>query len=306
MNAFLGELGKKLAERWLTLLVLPGLLYVAVATAAGVLTHRNATDGNQLRNWLNTLVTAPASSSPIGVLAGAVGLLIGAAAAGLAAATLGQLTQRLWITPSRRPPAHWLIRWRQHRWNKAYKLYEESLKSAVHAEPSPPAGDNRDTTAALTACARISRVEPERPTWIADRLRATDERIHLTYRLDLSAAWPRLWLVIPETARSELSTADDSYAGAARLTGWALLYLLVGAFWWPALIIAVGTGVTGWIRGRAATDVLAILVEATVDLYGPDLARQLGITCPGPLTPEIGREITVAVRKDDTLPPQRH
>lgn len=36
MNAFLGELGKKLAERWLTLLVLPGLLYITVITVASM------------------------------------------------------------------------------------------------------------------------------------------------------------------------------------------------------------------------------------------------------------------------------
>ena len=40
MNAFLGELGRKLAERWVTLLLLPGALYVGVVTAASVLAAR--------------------------------------------------------------------------------------------------------------------------------------------------------------------------------------------------------------------------------------------------------------------------
>ncbi|MER5626420.1 hypothetical protein ABT061_35860 [Streptosporangium sp. NPDC002544] len=31
MNGFLSEIGKKLAERWVTLLALPGLLYLAAA-----------------------------------------------------------------------------------------------------------------------------------------------------------------------------------------------------------------------------------------------------------------------------------
>jgi hypothetical protein len=156
----------------------------------------------------------------------------------------------------------------------------------------------------VAACTRICLVEADRPTWIGDRLRAADERIHHTYRLDVSAAWPRLWLLIPETARTELTAAHDSYTAAARLAGWGLLYLAVGAWWWPALVIAAATEITAWIRARAATTVLADLVETTVDLYGAELARQLGITCPSLLTPDIAHAITIAVRKDDTLHPR--
>jgi hypothetical protein len=45
---------------------------------------------------------------------------------------------------------------------------------------------------------------------------------------------------------------------------------------------------------RAATAVLADLVETTVDLCGPELARQLGITYPGVLTPDVGDAVTRA------------
>lgn len=79
----------------------------------------------------------------------------------------------------------------------------------------------------------------------------------------------------------------------ARLAGWAFVI-------WPwgpvmaALVIAAVTGITAWIRARAATAVLADLVETTVDLDGPELARQLGITCPGVLTPDVGDAVTRA------------
>lgn len=46
---------------------------------------------------------------------------------------------------------------------------------------------------------------------------------------------------------------------------------------------------------------LAALTESTVDLYGADLARQVGVECDGPLTGDAGRELTVRLRKDDTL-----
>jgi hypothetical protein len=112
VNAFLGELGKKLADRWLTLLVLPGLLYVTVITVAGVLGQHHATDPGVLRTWVDTVAAAPASGSPARVLAGAIGILTGAAGAGLAATALGQLTQQAWTTPGRRAPARWLTSWR--------------------------------------------------------------------------------------------------------------------------------------------------------------------------------------------------
>ncbi len=176
-----------------------------------------------------------------------------------------------------------------------------AARTAATTNPPDPAPG---LAAAVAACRRICLVEADRPTWIGDRLRAADERIHHTYQLDVSAAWPRLWMLIPETARTELSAAHDSYTAAARLTGWAFLYLAVGAWWWPALLIAAATGITAWIRARAATAVLADLVETTVDLYGPELARQLGITCPGPLTPDIGHTLTIILRKDDTLHPR--
>lgn len=306
MNAFLGELGKKLAERWLTLLVLPGLLYVAVVAVAGILGQRHATEPGVLRIWVDTLAAAPASRSPAGALAGAVGILTGAAGAGLAAAALGQLAQQAWTTPGRRAPARWLTSWRRRRWNRAYATVGTALQAATAhtaATASPLPDPAANLSAAVTACARICPVQADRPTWIADRLRAVDERVHRAYRLDVSAAWPRLWLLIPDTARTELTTAHDSYTAAARLAGWALLYLAAALWWWPALVIATVTGVTAWIRARTATAVLADLAETTVDLYGPELARQLGITCPGPLTPDIGHSITIAIRKDDTLHP---
>jgi hypothetical protein len=42
----------------------------------------------------------------------------------------------------------------------------------------------------------------------------------------------------------------------------------------------------------------------TVDLYGPELAGQLGNTCRGLLTADVSHTVTIGVRKDDTLHPQ--
>ena len=139
---------------------------------------------------------------------------------------------------------------------------------------------------------RICLVEADRPTWIGDRLRACRVRVERAYGLDLDAAWPRLWLIVPDTVRAELGAARDAFGVAARLTAWAILYLILGAWWWPAVPIALITGATGIIRARQATDNLGDLVEAAVDLHVRGLAVQIGENLTGPLTPAIGQLLT--------------
>ncbi|MFI6536976.1 hypothetical protein ACIBHY_31315 [Nonomuraea sp. NPDC050547] len=87
-------------------------------------------------------------------------------------------------------------------------------------------------------------------------------RVRRAYALDLLAAWPRLWLLLPDPPRAEITAVQDGHAAAARLGGWALLYLLLGAVWWPALIAAMVLGLTSWYRARSTADVLAALIEA--------------------------------------------
>lgn len=57
-------------------------------------------------------------------------------------------------------------------------------------------------------------------------------------------------------------------------------------------------GATGWRRGRTAGAAFAELVESAADIHGRELAESLGITCSGPLTPEIGAAVTKKLRKD--------
>jgi len=64
---------------------------------------------------------------------------------------------------------------------------------------------------------------------MGDRLRACHVRINRAYGLDLTAAWPRLRLIVPGTVRSELGGARDAFSAAARLAAWAVLYLILGA-----------------------------------------------------------------------------
>ena len=172
----------------------------------------------------------------------------------------------------------------------------------------PPQGADPEARAALRAaldrCARISLVPADRPTWIGDRLRAVDVRVHHAYRVDLSALWPRLWLALPDPARAELTEAYAGYRASARLTGWGLMYLLVAVWWWPASAVAVVTLGTAWIRARGAAEALAELVEGAVDLYGRDVAAALGVLpVDDGLNRTAGDAVSALLRKDGALHP---
>jgi hypothetical protein len=120
------------------------------------------------------------------------------------------------------------------------------------------------------------------------------------YGLDLTFGWARLWLVLPDAVRTELSAAEAAFASAAVTGTWAVPYLALGVGWWPAVLIGVGVGLSGWLRARAAVADLAALSEAAIDLHGRDLATALGVGVDdtvGPLTAAEGTQITAIVRK---------
>ncbi|MEV4746357.1 hypothetical protein ACFQVD_42070 [Streptosporangium amethystogenes subsp. fukuiense] len=307
MTVFLAELGKKLAERWLTLLVLPGLVYLTCAVVAATLRHGRALDVAALRDTANRIAAQPASASPGAVLLAAAGILAAAAAAALTAAALGQAVERVWTTPGRNPLARRLTERRRKRWDEADARVRREITAAVRAgagsAPQVSGAPAHEVGDAIGARNAIGLTRPQRPTWIGDRLYAADQRVHAAYDLDLDSAWPRLWLIMPEQTRAELTVARDNHTAAARLAGWAILYLPLGWWWWPAIPVTVAIALTARVRARQAAAVLADLVEATVDLYGRDLAVQLGISHDGPLTRQTGLAITGTLRKDlESLP----
>ncbi|GAB3835407.1 hypothetical protein ACFPIJ_50965 [Dactylosporangium cerinum] len=301
MTALLATLGGKLADRWAAAILGPGLLFVGAVVCAGQLGQRHATDFGRLGVWISAVAADSASHSPGAVLLFGVGVLLASIAAGLGASAAGRVVERVWLVTGERPPASALRIWRRRRWSRADERVELARDRAVRAVVLGPAEAADAAAVYAAALARrnaICLVEPDRPGWMADRLLAADARVHRAYAIDLGAVWPRLWSVSSAELRADLGAVQDAYAGAARLQGWGLLYVTLGLWWWPALLVGAGTLVAGHARGRAAAGVLAELVETAVDLHGRDLANRLGIVADGPLHRGIGLSITEIARKD--------
>lgn len=285
MTGFLAEVGQKLADRWAALLAIPGLLYLAAVTASAVLGQGHALSYPDLSHKVAAWAGSPALRSAGGTALIIAAILAGSVAAGLVATAGGRLIESVWTMPGDRPPAKWLAGWRRDRWERQKDIADTS---------NDPAAVRR----AISRADRICVVEPACPSWTGDRLRACHVRIDKVYGLDLAAAWPRLWLIAPDTVRTELGTARDAFSAAALLTAWAALYLVLGIWWWPAIPLAVITGIAGARKGRLATGSLADLIESAVDLHSTELAAQLGEQVNGPVTPAVGARLTARMRKD--------
>ncbi len=302
MGGVLTELGKRLAEKWLSLLVLPGLLYLGALVVGWTLGHGRALDigriGRQLDTWTHVGVVAP---SGLASLLGAA--LLASAGFGLAAQALGSLTERVWLAEDWRSwpwPLRALARARTasrvRRWAAARTARQRWLDAkSERLAADRPCGEGtgeEDTAASWRAMRRIALEKPDRPTWIGDRIHSVVVRLDRDSQLDLTTIWPHLWIWMPEASRTEITTARESVSRATTLTGWGLLYLALGCLWWPSLSVAVVVLGTGWRRARTAADGYAQLVEASTRLYTVGLAQGLGLNHSGPLDRRIGFALT--------------
>ena len=300
MGGFLGELGKKLAERWLSLLVLPGTLYLAVVAAAYALGQRHALDVPYLISRITTWAKTPAANSIAGQVIVLAAVLAAAAGAGLAAQALGSAVEHLtlaagwrgWPWPLR-TLADKLADSRRGRWTAAHDRYhqlKDQAEKARHDSGQRP--DPAARYAAYRAWMRISLEEPDRPTWCGDRINATSIRLSRDLNINLPDLWPVLWLHLPDQARAEITNARADLSRATTLAGWAVLYAPLTGWWWPASLVTTTLALTAWRRTRTATDTYAHLLEAATRLYLTTLASQLGLPPDDLSPPALGATIT--------------
>jgi len=295
VSALIAELGTKIADRWLKSLLAPGVLWIAVLTLGLIEGQADPFTVARLDGWLNNLAARPSAHAPGSILIVVAAVAVASSAVGLLAGLLGTLTEQLWESQGRRPPAAWLLRARRRLWDTIASPLRQAVLQAVAArhaiEEAETKGQGtrelheelRDLDEEIDKRSRrlawVSEARPAHPTWIGDRYARSADRFRAVNGLDnMTLVWPRLWTVLPDTLRAEITSARDSYGGTARLCAWGVLYVPLAVAWWPAAFLGAGIIVTAAQRARLAADNLASLVETAADLYLAELARQLGIT----------------------------
>ncbi|WP_444963067.1 hypothetical protein [Nocardiopsis sp. M1B1] len=334
MGDLWAELGRRLTERWVSTLALPGALYLAVATAAYALGWSGAWDVGHLAERVTGWAADPRVDTFGGQALVLAAVVAGSTAVGLAARGLGWLVERLWTAADweRWPPPlrGWTGRWvrsRRARWDRLRGEVERARGGGGEAERSEEAGRARNRggeaerarrgsgearqargsggeeafAKAYDRMARISPERPERPTWCGDRIAAVRTRLARDHRADLAVLWPHLWLVLPEEERVEVTAAREDLALATGLTAWALLYLPLTVWWWPAALVAAAVAGIAWVRARSAVGNYATLVEAVVRLHAVELADRVGVAHEGVFSGELGERLTLRLRA--SMPP---
>ncbi|MFE3072569.1 hypothetical protein [Streptomyces sp. NPDC059247] len=315
MGGLWNELGKKLAERWLSLLVLPGALYLAVAFAARTLGQRHPLDLARIAREITAFAAGPVMTGLGGQIVLLVAVLLASAAAGTVATAVGTVVERLVVADGWRTwpaPLSYLAgrraERRRARWDAADRAYHERRKRAMAPDPA-----DRPAPALLRAAARrrarLAPERPERPTWSGDRIQAAALRLDRDHRLDLAVLWPYLEPVLPEALSARIADARAALVRAATLAGWALLYAPLARWWWPAAPLALVLALAARHRVRCSVDSYARLLEVAARLHVPALAAQLGIDHTGPLTDDLGARLTHHLRTESPPPPdppERH
>ena len=297
MTPFLNELGKRLAERWMATLVVPGVLFLATAVVAVVLGQGAALDGAKLASQAGRWTTDVSSWPLIGQGAALVGVVLGSVAvAAVVQAVSDGAMLRLWLGQWPRPLADRLTSRRAARWRRLLDEIAAHRAVAAHGQRAPEVLRSLEKLSARRD--RIALAVPTTPTFTGDRLAGTAIRVRNQYGIDLVSCWMRLWVLFPEDVRAELRTARGRLDTAVTATTWAAAYAVLACVWWPAGVAAVAIWLVSWRRGRHAADDHAALVESTVDVFVPRLAVELGVAeSVAPVDSETGARITRIARK---------
>jgi hypothetical protein len=265
----------KLAERLTAELVAPATLFWAAGLGAWILDRGWNDSADRLVRWFEGL----SGVEQVLVAAGALGALIASAAVGeYLARTVLRLLEGYWPRG---------LGW---------------LRDAATAARSRRIARAETTLAELEATRRRSGLDPgealefarldaklrrvpaapdlRMPTRLGDILRSGETWPRLKYGLDAVVCWPRLWLVLPEQARTDLAQARRELDHSVAIAMWGAMILV----WTPltlwALLAAAVLASFAYLRSLSAAEVFADLVEAAFDVFRDSLYTHVGVAFP--------------------------
>lgn len=282
---FWDALGGKLADRWMTLGG-PALVFWVGASLAWS-RGRGGFDSLSIpARWLEGL--------PLGAQVAALAVGIGVVAASAIAVERVttpalKLMEGYWPALLRPLAEHRAERFRK----EATRLIERSIAleaalRSVRAHPHDVVRDEKEYAEVTTALRRLPARAPYLPTAIGNTMRAAERRPEDKYGLNAVMVWAHLWLVMPETTRSEVKSSRAALDGTVAACCWGVLFTVFSV--WTLWALPVGLGVAAlagfvWVPSRA--QVFADLVEAAFDLHRAALYTHL--RWPLPENPNIER-----------------
>ena len=296
--------GENLADRWLAVIFTPAFFFWASGVAAWASGHDNG--WRRLGHVLGRLSGVEQAALLIGafLIVSASGVVVR-----MLALPVIRVLEGYW-PPGFRAAGRGLV-------NIQTCLVQR--REGRHQELSPKVNDGTATAAEVSEFIRIDnwlrRIPTEErvgvavrrmPTRLGNVVRAAEVWPLAKYGLDAVRCWSRLWLVLPDDARDDITTARTGLDVAATVWLWGLLSVIWTVWVWWAPIAAVGIMLAAYAAMIATAKVYGDLVEAAFDVYRWRLYEAL--KWPMPKTPADERGIGAALTEyvwrgsDDSAP----
>ena len=274
--------GGKVAEEWLPRLLTSSMIFWAGGLAAAIFRF----------GWRSVLDALNGQSEAIQI-AFLIVVLAGAIASSM-------VVERFQLAALRGLEGYWPSVFRHQRrqlvakqiasrkkiyqqWSKVAKAYKQQPNSELHSQY-------------IQLQDRLEEFPKSdlMPTRFGNILRAAELRSLDKYGLDAVICWPRLWLLLPESAKADLQTARAELNAMARLWGWSWLFLVWTVWAWWAAPIALGSAWFAYQWAIAAAKTYGDLIEASFDLYRGLLYEALRLPFPkqADQEPAAGRMLT--------------
>lgn len=229
LDKFWETLGQELAQRWLDSLFGSAFLFWV--------------GGLGLYIWQHSWDAVKSTWFGWDIYQQAVALLIATLAVFLSSLT----AQALQLPAIRLLEGYWpwplkllgpyFISWHRRGFVEKYKSLRE-LKAKESSKSLT--AEERDRLFELEAWAHNNPVSEGDllPTRLGNLIRAREMASRLKYGLDSLVCWPRLWCLLPECLKSDLTSSRAALNGRAELWLWGLLFLVWTVLHPPAVLIS--------------------------------------------------------------------
>ena len=285
---FLEGAGSKLAEQWVSNLLTPAFVF----WSSGLLAY---IDRHGWQPIATLFPDAKLEALQIGIIGAILTLIY------LSALIVQRFDTEIlrglegyWYPGLRKLPILTLLR--KHHIKKRDRLLTQWQRLDEKLEKQTLASTDRAELVRIDRKLRQYPTDPTDflPTHLGNILRAAERRPYDRYGLDAIVCWPRLWLLLPESARKELQEARLTLNNGVRIFAWSLLLLIwsIWSLWVIPIALLSAIFAYSWIIDSAT--VYGDLIESVFDLYRTTLYQSLRFPLPTNPAEErsIGLQIT--------------
>ena len=296
-SKFLESLGEKLAERWLSTILTPAFIFWGGGLGAWIYRH----GWFCLEIWFIQHIQ-PSQPAQIALLISTLlGVLISALIVQRCELTVLRFLEGYWPRCLRKL-RRFCTKIQQQKKDRLNRKFQSLIDRAEENRPLTPS--EREDYTFLDGLLHYFPIHLM-PTQLGNILRAAEERPKNQYGLDPLICWPRLWLLLPDSVKAELSEARMTLNTGARIWLWSLLFLVwTPLAWWASLAGFLSSYLAYRWMLNAAT-IYGDLLESAFDLYRIELYKSL--RWPLPTSPQeerkLGEQLTAYLWKRPGISP---